>query len=142
MKNSKKFYLQVITGACIKTAVLEICSEKKTKVFAVGTFKNICTGAVHCWYVKDAFAGFWKKNFEKKYFRRYFWVKLKNTFPTLSRFWPLRGWGVLMNPLTKENLRWKYFSDNVEVLKSCKYDICWYKSWHKTRNKRTGCCIL
>ena len=48
MKNSKKFYLQVITGACIKTAVLEICSEKKTKVFAVGTFKNICTGAVHC----------------------------------------------------------------------------------------------
>ena len=111
MKNSKKFYLQVITGACIKTAVLEICSEKKTKVFAVGTFKNICTGAVHCWYVKDAFAGFWKKNFEKKYFRRYFWVKLKNAFPTLSRFWPLRGWGVLMNPLTKENLRWKLSAD-------------------------------
>ena len=65
MKNSKKFYLQVITGACIKTAVLEICSEKKTKVFAVGTFKNICTGAVHCWYVKMLLQDFGKKILKK-----------------------------------------------------------------------------
>ena len=30
-----------------KTAVLEICSEKKTRESVVVTFKNICTVAVH-----------------------------------------------------------------------------------------------
>ena len=40
-------------------------------------------------------------------------------FVTLSRFWPLRGRGVWMNPLKTENLRRKSFSDNVEeVLKT------------------------
>ena len=29
-----------------------------------------------------------------------------------------------------------------EVLKSCKNDTCWYKSWCKTRTKRTGSCIF
>ena len=35
-----KFYLQVITDACVKIAVLEICSEKKTKESVVGAFKK------------------------------------------------------------------------------------------------------
>ena len=47
--------MQVITDAC----VFEICSEKNTREsVVVGTFKNTCTVAVHCWYIKDAFAGF------------------------------------------------------------------------------------
>ena len=29
-------------------AVFEICSDKKTREPVVGTFKNICTVAVHC----------------------------------------------------------------------------------------------
>ena len=51
--------MQVITNAFVKTAVLEECFEKKTKESVVGTFKNICTVAVHYWDIKDAFAGFW-----------------------------------------------------------------------------------
>ena len=43
-----KFYLQVITNACVKTAVFEICSGKKTRESVAGTFKKICTVAVHC----------------------------------------------------------------------------------------------
>ena len=30
----------------------------------VGTFKNICTVPVHCWYIKDAFAGLCQLIFE------------------------------------------------------------------------------
>ena len=35
---------------------------------------------------------------------------------TFSRFWPLRRWGWVkgVNPLKKENLGRKYFSDNIE----------------------------
>ena len=40
-------YLQVIYDACVKIAVLEIYSEKKTRESVVATFKNICTTAVH-----------------------------------------------------------------------------------------------
>ena len=29
-----------------------------------------------------------------------------------------------------------------EVLKIVKKDICWYKSWCKTRNIKTGSCLL
>ena len=54
----EKFYLQVITNVCVKTAVLEICSEKKTRESVVETFKNKVAVAVHYWYIKDAFAGF------------------------------------------------------------------------------------
>ena len=43
-----------------------MCSEKKTKESVVGTFKNICTAAVYCWYIKDAFARFSQETFEKK----------------------------------------------------------------------------
>ena len=32
----------------LKTAVLEICSEKKTRESVVETFKNTVTVAVHC----------------------------------------------------------------------------------------------
>ena len=39
----QKFYLQVLTDSCVRIAILEICSEKKTRESAVGTFKNICT---------------------------------------------------------------------------------------------------
>ena len=53
------------------------------------------------------------------------------------------GWGgegeVWVNPLEKENFGGKYISDNVEwtCKKFKKNDICWYKSWCKTRNKRS-----
>ena len=30
-----------------------------------GTFKNICTVVVHCWYIKDASAGFCQQIFKK-----------------------------------------------------------------------------
>ena len=56
----------MITDACVKIAVLEIWSEKKTRESVVGTFKVICTVAVHCWYIKDAFVGFCLQFFEKK----------------------------------------------------------------------------
>ena len=55
----------VITDACVKIAVLEICSDENTKDSVVGTFKNICTVAVHCWYIKDAVVGFWPQIFKK-----------------------------------------------------------------------------
>ena len=58
--------MQVITDDCDKIAVLEICSEKNTRESEVGTFENICTVAVHCWYIKDAFAGFCQQIFLKK----------------------------------------------------------------------------
>ena len=41
-------------------------SEKKTKESVVGTFKNTVAVAVHCWYIKDAFAGFCQQIFEEK----------------------------------------------------------------------------
>ena len=44
------------------------CSEQKIRDSAVGTFKNICTVAVHYWYIKHAFAEFWQQTFEKKEF--------------------------------------------------------------------------
>ena len=61
-----KFYLQVITDACVKIAVLDICSENKTRESVAGTFKNICTVAVHCSYIQDAFQGFYQQIFKKK----------------------------------------------------------------------------
>ena len=59
----QKFYLLVITDACVKIANLEICSEKNTRESVVGIFKNICTVAVYCWYIKDGFAGFCQQLF-------------------------------------------------------------------------------
>ena len=107
--------MQVITDACFKIAVLEICSEKKTRVSVVGTFRNICTVPVHFWYIKDAFAGFCQKKFwERKYFRSHFRENWHKAFGTLSRFWPLIGWGVWVKPLKKENLGQKACSDNAE----------------------------
>ena len=57
--------MQVITDACVKIAVLEIYSEKEARESPVGTFKNISTVAVHCWYIKDAFAEFCQQIFEQ-----------------------------------------------------------------------------
>ena len=57
-----KFYLQINTDVCVKT----IFFEKKTKESLVEIFEIICTVAVHCWYIKDAFAGFCRQIFEKK----------------------------------------------------------------------------
>ena len=59
-ENSKEFYLQVITDACVKIAFLEICFEKKTKESVAGIFKNICKVAVYCWYIKCAFAEYFQ----------------------------------------------------------------------------------
>ena len=39
-ENIYKFYLQVITDACVKITVLEICSENKIRESVVGTFKK------------------------------------------------------------------------------------------------------
>ena len=39
-ENILKFYLQVVTDACVKIAVVELCFEKKTKEFVVETFKK------------------------------------------------------------------------------------------------------
>ena len=55
---SSKFYSQVISDACVKIAVLEICSDKNTSESVIGTIENISTVAVHYWYIKDALAGF------------------------------------------------------------------------------------
>ena len=61
-----KFYLQVFTDGCVKIAVLEICSEKNNRESVVGTVKNICIVAVHCWYLEDTFAEFCQQIFKKK----------------------------------------------------------------------------
>ena len=53
-------------------AVLETCFEKKTEKFVVGTWKNICTVAVHRWYIQDTFAEFCQQIFEKKKFQKIF----------------------------------------------------------------------
>ena len=48
-------------------AILEIWFEKKAKESVVGAVKNIRTVVVHCWYIKDAFAGNCRKKiFEKQ----------------------------------------------------------------------------
>ena len=65
-----KFYLQVITDACVNIAVLEIFFEKMTRKFVVGSFKNRVAVAVQCRYIKDVFAGFCQQIFEKKMFQR------------------------------------------------------------------------
>ena len=38
-ENIQNFYLQVITDACVKIVVGELCFEIKTKESVVGTFK-------------------------------------------------------------------------------------------------------
>ena len=75
--------MQVITDAC----VFEICSEKNTRESVVaGTFKNTCTVAVHCWYIKDAFEGFCQQIFKKK--SEGILGKIgQKTLLALSRFW-------------------------------------------------------
>ena len=57
--------MQVITDACVKIAVFEMYSRKKTRKYVVGTFKNIITVAVNCWYIKDALAEFCQQIFEQ-----------------------------------------------------------------------------
>ena len=68
-----------------------MCSEKNNGESVVRTFKNICTVAVGILGKID-----------------------KKTFVTLSKFWLLRGWELWVNPLKKENLLQKSFSDNHE----------------------------
>ena len=131
--------MQVITDAC----VFEICSEKNTRESeVVGTFKNTCTVAVHCWYIKDAFAGFCQQIFSKKC-QKAFEGKLTKKLLSPSAYFSYKG-GVWVNPLKKKNLRQKSFSDNFEwsSKKFLKTAICWYKIWCQTKNKRTGSCIL
>ena len=52
----QKFYLQIITNASVKIAVLEICFEK-TEKSVVG---------VHCWYIKKYFCKTLATNLGKK----------------------------------------------------------------------------
>ena len=47
-----KLYLQIINDAFVKIAILETCSDENTRESVVGTFQNIFTVAVHCWYIK------------------------------------------------------------------------------------------
>ena len=104
-----------ITDACS----WNICSEKKVREFIVRTFKNAMAVAVHCWYIKDAFAGFCQQNFEKKYFRGDLRENWQKPFVTLTIFCPLRGAGMWnwVNQLKKENCILN------EVLKICEK---WY----------------
>ena len=64
----QKFYLQLITDACVKIAVLEICFEKKATDSVVGSFKNTCAVAV-LWYercfCRNLSTNFWKKRKKK-----------------------------------------------------------------------------
>ena len=57
--------MTIITDACVKIAVLETYSKKKTWESVVGTFKNIGTVAVHCCYIKVAFIEFCQQIFEQ-----------------------------------------------------------------------------
>ena len=43
-ENIWKFYLQVITDACVEIVVVELCFEIKTKESLVGTFKKCFAG--------------------------------------------------------------------------------------------------
>ena len=63
-----KFYLRVITDSCVKITVLKICTEKETRESVVGNFINICTVAVHCWYIMNVAAGW--ENWLKKLMSR------------------------------------------------------------------------
>ena len=59
------------------------------------------------------------QDFVNKFMEKKTFDKMENrqkTFATFSRFWPLRewGWGEEVNPLKKETLGRKCFSDNVE----------------------------
>ena len=94
-------------------AVLEICSEKNTRESVVGTFKNICTVAVHCWYIKDAFVGFCQQIYLTK-FQKAFGGKLTKNFYHAHQILAIKGVGFWVHPLKKENLWQKSFSDNVE----------------------------
>ena len=48
-----------------------------------------------------------------------------------------------VNPLKKENLGQNLFQIMLnEILECCENGISWYKNWCKTRNKKTGSCIL
>ena len=78
--------MQVITDTCVQIAVLEICSEKNTRESVVGTFKNICTVAVHCWYIKDAFAGFCQQIILKRGFWRHFRENWQTLLSRLADF--------------------------------------------------------
>ena len=51
-KKLQKFYLQVITDACVK--IIDVLNYTH------------CTVAVHCWYIKCAFAGFFQQILKKK----------------------------------------------------------------------------
>ena len=61
----------------------------------------------------------------KAYKKRWLSVHWQKMFLTLSRFWPLREWGIWLNPLNKENSWQKSFFQILlnEVLKNCEK---WY----------------
>ena len=51
-----------------------------TKETVVRTFKNIWTVAVHCWYLKEAFAGFCQQILEKIFFSESILGKIDKNF--------------------------------------------------------------
>ena len=59
-ENIKKFYLTVITDACVKITVVELCFEEKTKESVVETFKK-CFGNLKIF--QKTFLGKSTKNF-------------------------------------------------------------------------------
>ena len=71
--NIKKFYLQVITDACVKIVVLKLWSETKNKESVSGT-------------IRRCFSGFCQKMFGKKYFRRHFRENRKKSLSPLAGF--------------------------------------------------------
>ena len=94
-------------------AALEIYSEENIRESVVGTFKNICTVAVHCWYMIDVFAGFCQQILKKKELEVILGKIGKNLLSFLADF----GYYIMLN----------------EVLKSCKK---WYLLIQKLMRKK------
>ena len=63
--NSLSSLLGIFTDACVKIAIPEIYSKKKTRESVVATFKDISTVAVHGCYIQDIFTEFCQQIFEQ-----------------------------------------------------------------------------
>ena len=75
--------------------------------YVVGSFRNICTVAIHCWYIKNAFAGFCQQIFEKKKIH----ILVDDCFHSNSKFLSKSSY-----PLQRCNTRLRY-DCMLEILK-------------------------
>ena len=115
---------------------------KEDQKSVVGSFKDTCTVAVHCWYIKDCFAGSVDKFLKKKMFSR--WLLLLEFKAYFEKYIP--------SPETSKfyvipscNLSW--YADqpvNTLVLSSCNPLLRLYassssaiKTIHKTESRNS-----